>query len=69
MVPLSLSVRLAVFLFLWWYLNYDGSTEQREMASIQFRIQQYRRAAEYIGNRVIKLEKRYYDIADTNRMN
>jgi hypothetical protein len=68
-VPLSLGFRLMVFLLIWWYLTDTRTVEQQEMATLQFRIQQYRRAAEYFGSKVIKCENRYAKLAEQNRMN
>ena len=69
MVPVNLAFRLMVFLLIWWYLTDTRSLEEQEMATLQFRIHQYRKVAEYFGNKVLKCENRYTKLAEQNRMN
>jgi len=58
-----------VFLLIYWYLTDTRTFHEQEMASLQFRIRQYRKAAEYFGNKVLSAENRYTQLAEQNRMN
>lgn len=68
-MPVSLALRLMVFLVIWYYLTDTRTPEEQRMVTLQFRIQQYRKVAEYFGNKVLKLENKYSKLADQNRMN
>lgn len=67
MVPINLLLRVLLLCAVMWWLTAPQDPDQREMELLQKQIEGWRKAAEFCGRRVIKLEVRHAELAETNR--
>jgi hypothetical protein len=65
----DIAIRAAVVLIVMSWLTESEDSDARALRSLNARIIFWRKVAERCGKRVIDLEKRYYDLADAQRMN
>jgi len=68
-VPLNLLLRVLLLCAVMWWLTAPEDPDMREMELLQKQIEAWRRAAEFCGRRVIKLELKHHTIAEANRIN
>lgn len=69
MVQVSdLFIRAGIALLILWYLMPEEEQAATGLAALQWRIHAYRTVAEWSGNRVLKLEKKYYETIEKGRM-